>query len=89
MPCITLMPELAQADNDIHKIFPIILIIRNIVTTMKSQLLSKRTREILDIGLKAIGIGAISKKIISYPTGGCIKDTQELTLNESINKFFI
>jgi hypothetical protein len=56
---------------------------------MKSQLLSKRTKAILDIGLKAIGIGAISKKIISYPTGSCIKDTQELTLNESINKFFI
>ena len=63
MPCITLIPELAQDDNDIHKIFPIILIIRNIITTIKSQLLSKRTKAILDVGLKAIDIGTISKKL--------------------------
>ena len=56
---------------------------------MKSLLSSKRSKAILGISLIAIGIGAISKKVISYPTGGCIKDAQELTLNKVINKFFI
>ena len=50
---------------------------------------SKRSKVILGIGLIAISIGAISKKVISYPTGGCMKGTQELTLNKGINKFFI
>ena len=56
---------------------------------MKSILADKRTKAILGIGLIAIGIGAISKKVISYPTGGCMKGNQELTLNKGINKFFI
>ena len=59
---------------------------------MKSLLSSKRSKAILGIGLIAIGIGAISKKVISYPTGGCMKGTQELALNNKINKinkFFI
>ena len=56
---------------------------------MKSLLTSNRSKALLGIGLIAIGIGAISKKFISYPTGGCMKGTQELTLNKSINKFFI
>ena len=56
---------------------------------MKSLISSKRSKAILGIGLLAIGIGAISKKVISYPTGGCIKGTQDLTLNKGINKFFI
>ena len=59
------------------------------IITMKSLLSSKRSKAILGIGLIAIGIGAISKKVISYPTGGCMKGTQELTLNKGINKFFI
>ena len=57
--------------------------------TMKSLLSSKRSKAILGIGLIAIGIGAISKKFISYPTGGCMKDDQTLTLNKGINKFLI
>ncbi len=57
---------------------------------MKSLISSKRTKAILGIGLIAIGIGAITKKVISYPTGECIKGTQELTLNTKIkNKIFI
>jgi len=56
---------------------------------MKSLLSSKRSKAILCISLIAIGIGAISKKVISYPTGGCMNGTQELSLNERINKFFI
>ena len=59
------------------------------IITMKSLLSSKRSKAILGIGLIAISIGAISKKVISYPTGGCMKGTQELTLNKGINKFFI
>ena len=57
---------------------------------MKSLLSSKRTKAILGIGLIAIGISAISKKVISYQIGGCMKVTQELTLNKGIkNKIFI
>jgi len=56
---------------------------------MKSLLSSKRSKAILGIGLIAIGIGAISKKVISYPTGGCMKGNQELTLNKGKNKLFI
>ena len=51
---------------------------------MKLILSSKRSKTLLGIGLIAIGIGAISKKVISYPTGGCMKDTQELTSNKGI-----
>ena len=43
---------------------------------MKSLLASKRSKAILGIGVLAIGIGAISKKVISYPTGGCMKGTE-------------
>ena len=63
--------------------------IRENTSTMKSLLSNKRSKAILGIGLIAIGIGAISKKVISYPTGGCMKGNQELTLNKGINKFFI
>ena len=56
---------------------------------MKSLLSIKRSKALLGICLIAIGIGAISKKVISYPTGDCMKGNQELTLNKGINKFFI
>jgi len=56
---------------------------------MKSLLASKRSRAILGIGLVAIGIGAISKKVISYPSEGCMKGAQEITLNKIINKYII
>ena len=49
---------------------------------MKSLLSNKRSKAIFGIGLIAILIGAISKKVISYPTGGCMKGNQELTLNK-------
>ena len=49
---------------------------------MKSLLASKRAKAILGIGVIAIGIGAISKKVISYPTGGCMKGTEELILKK-------
>ena len=63
--------------------------IKKTTIIMKSLLTSKRSKAILSIGLIAIGIVAISKKVISYPTGGCIKGNQELTFNKGINKFFI
>ena len=48
---------------------------------MKSSLASNRNKALLGIGVLAIGIGAISKKVISYPTGGCMKGAQEITFN--------
>jgi len=51
---------------------------------MKSLLASKRAKAILGIVVIAIGIGAISKKVISYPNGGCMKDSQEMTINKEI-----
>ena len=56
---------------------------------MKFLLASKRSRTIFGISLIAIGIGAISKKVISYLTESCIQGSEELTLDKGINKFFI
>ena len=51
---------------------------------MKSVLASKRSKAILGIGLIAISIGVISKKVISYPNGDCMKGSQEMTFNKEI-----
>ena len=48
---------------------------------MKHLISSKRSRAIIGIGIVAVSIGLISKKIINYPTGGCMKGTQEITFN--------
>ena len=48
---------------------------------MKSLLASNRSKAILGIGVLAIGIGIISKKVISYPSRGCMKGGQEMTFN--------
>ena len=48
---------------------------------MKSFLASNRTKALLGIGVIAIGIGAISKKVISYPSGGCMKGAKQMTFN--------
>jgi len=48
---------------------------------MKYLIASKRFRALFGIGIVAISIGLISKKIISFPPGGCIKGTQELSFN--------
>ena len=59
---------------------------------MKSLLASNRSKALLGIGVLAIGIGAISKKVISYPSGGCMKGAQEMTLNwdkSILNKHWI
>ena len=84
------MPNgITQNDYDIHEIITIVSMIKKTTITMKSLLSNKRTKAIFGISLIAIGIGAISKKVISYPTGSCIKGAQELTLNKGTNKFFI
>ena len=48
---------------------------------MKNIILSKRSRALFGIGLVAISIGLISKKVIHYPAGGCMKGPQEITLS--------
>ena len=48
---------------------------------MKYLILSKRSKAIFGIGIVAISIGLISKKVINYPAGGCMKGTQKITFN--------
>ena len=48
---------------------------------MKYIISSNRSRALFGIGIVAISIGLISKKVINYPTGGCMKVTQEITFN--------
>ena len=55
---------------------------------MKYLISSKRSRALfgigivaISIGIVAISIGLVSKKVINYPAGGCMKDTQEITFN--------
>jgi len=48
---------------------------------MKYLIASKRSRALFCIGIVAISIGFISKKVINYPAGGCLKRTQEITFN--------
>ena len=59
---------------------------------MKSLLASNRSKALLGIGVLAIGIGAISKKVISYTSGGCMKGVQEMTFDQNksiLNKSWI
>ena len=48
---------------------------------MKYLISSKRSRALVGIGIVAISIGLISKRVIKYPAGGCVKGSQELTFN--------
>ena len=48
---------------------------------MKNPISSKRSRAVFGIGIVAISIGLISKKIINNPAGGCMKGIQEITFN--------
>ena len=48
---------------------------------MKYLITSKRSRALFGIGIVAISIGLISKKVINYPAGGCMKGTQEITFS--------
>ena len=46
---------------------------------MKYLISSKRSRALFGIAIVAIIFGLISKKVINYPDGGCLKGAQELT----------
>ena len=48
---------------------------------MKYLISSKRSRALFGIGLVAISIGLISKKVINYPAGGCMKVNQKIIFN--------
>ncbi len=48
---------------------------------MKYLISSKRSKALVGIGILAISIGLISKKVINYPAGDCVKGTQKLTFN--------
>ena len=54
---------------------------------MKSLLASNRSKALLGIGVLAIGLGAISKKVISYPSGECMKGGQEMTFDHDKSIF--
>ena len=75
--------------KNIHIIIVKFLLFRKNNNKMKSLFESKRSRAIFGIGILAISIGAISKKVISYPAGGCMKGAQELTFKKEINNYFI
>ena len=75
-------------DKKNHAITSYKLLYKYFNYSMKSFLESKRSKAIFTIGIVAVSIGLISKKVISYPAGGCIKGTQELTFNKKINKYF-
>ena len=71
-----------------HNNFKIYYYKENKKNIMKSLQASKRFKAIFGIAMIAIGIGAISKKIISYPVEGCMKGSQELTFKKEL-KYFI
>ena len=48
---------------------------------MKYLISSKRSSTVIGIGIIAISIGLISKKVINFPAGDCMKGTQEITFN--------
>ena len=48
---------------------------------MRYLIINKRSRALVGIGIIAISIGLISKKVINYPAGGCMKGIQEITFN--------
>ena len=48
---------------------------------MKYLISSKRSIALFGIGILALSIGLISKKVINYPAGGCMKGNQEITFN--------
>ena len=48
---------------------------------MKYLISSKRSKALVIIGIVAISVGLVTKKVINYPAGGCLKGTQESTFN--------
>ncbi len=64
-----------------HVIITLSLIFYNYKFSMKYLISCKRSRTLVGIGIVAISIGLISKKVINYPSGGCMKGTLEITFN--------
>ena len=50
---------------------------------MKTILLTTRLKALFGIGILAIGLGLLSKKVINYPY--CSKDVQKVTFLKKIN----
>ena len=50
---------------------------------MKYLISNKRSRAVFGILIVAISIGLISKKVINYPDGGCMRFTQKITLKSN------
>ena len=48
---------------------------------MKYLISSKRSRALFGIGIVAISIVLISKKVINYPAGDCMKGNQDIIFN--------
>ena len=55
---------------------------------MKLTLATNRTKALLGIGLIAIGIGVITKIIITFQSKECIRSSQEISLNREIKIIF-
>ena len=64
-----------------------LLLEENQKNLMKSLLGQKRFKAIFGIAMVDIGIGAISKNVISYPVEGCVKEYQELTFKKEMNNY--
>ena len=64
-----------------HVIITLSIIFYNYKFSMKYLISCKRSRTLVGIGIVAISIGLISKKVSNYPDRGCVKGTQELNLN--------
>ena len=64
----------------IHVTISQFLTLFNYKYTMKYLILSKRSKALVGIGIVAISIGLVTKKVINYPAEGCVKGTQESTL---------
>ncbi len=68
-------------NKKIHVIIKECLLFNTYKYPMKYLISRKRSRALFGIGIVAISIGLISKKVINYPAGGCMKGTQEITFN--------
>ena len=68
-------------DKKIQVIIYLYLQINSYKYPMKFLTSSKRSIALVGIGIVAMSIGLISKKVISFPAGGCMKGTQEITFN--------
>ena len=64
-----------------------LLLEENQKNLMKSLLGQKRVKAIFGIAMVPTGIGSLSKRVISYPVEGCVKESQELTFKKEMNNY--